>query len=114
MIDWQSSFTYYKQRNLDIAEVKSNSNGHIPQCCGRMNLHFDASSGYEVKRAIHAGVPAERISLSTQVIVVNIVHFRVCNDDLINRVVHDKVIIAYDVRTRPCLHMSEYRPPQFV
>eukprot|EP01084_Bolivina_argentea_P295729 509230_1 len=32
----------------------------------KMNLHFDASSGYEVKRAIHAGVPADRISLSTQ------------------------------------------------
>ena len=29
-------------------------------------LHIDASSGYEVRRAIKAGVPAERISLSTQ------------------------------------------------
>lgn len=29
-------------------------------------LHFDASSGYEAERAIAAGVPAERISLSTQ------------------------------------------------
>ncbi len=29
-----------------------------------MNLHIDASSGYEVKRAIHAGVNPERISLS--------------------------------------------------
>ena len=29
-------------------------------------LHFDASSGYEVRRAIRAGVPAERISLSSQ------------------------------------------------
>jgi diaminopimelate decarboxylase len=29
-------------------------------------LHFDASSGWEVRRAIHAGVPADRISLSSQ------------------------------------------------
>ena len=29
-------------------------------------LHFDASSGYEVQRAVRAGVPAERISLSSQ------------------------------------------------
>jgi diaminopimelate decarboxylase len=29
-------------------------------------LHFDASSGYEVRRAVKAGVPADRISLSSQ------------------------------------------------
>lgn len=29
-------------------------------------LHLDASSGYEVRRAIQAGVPADRISLSSQ------------------------------------------------
>lgn len=31
-----------------------------------MGLHFDASSLYEVRRAMLAGVPAEKISLSTQ------------------------------------------------
>ena len=31
-----------------------------------MGLHFDASSGYEVQRAIHAGIPASHISLSSQ------------------------------------------------
>jgi diaminopimelate decarboxylase len=29
-------------------------------------IHIDASSGYEVRRAIHAGIPADHISLSTQ------------------------------------------------
>jgi diaminopimelate decarboxylase len=29
-------------------------------------MHFDASSGYEVRRLLAAGIPAERISLSTQ------------------------------------------------
>jgi len=31
-----------------------------------MGIHVDASSGYEVKRAMAAGIPAENISLSTQ------------------------------------------------
>jgi diaminopimelate decarboxylase len=31
-----------------------------------MGLHIDASSGYEVRRAISAGIPASHISLSTQ------------------------------------------------
>lgn len=31
-----------------------------------LGLHFDASSVYEVRRAMKAGVPAEKISLSTQ------------------------------------------------
>ena len=30
------------------------------------NIHMDASSGYEVRRAVAAGVPASHISLSTQ------------------------------------------------
>ncbi|MCB1121111.1 MAG: diaminopimelate decarboxylase [Verrucomicrobiae bacterium] len=35
-------------------------------------LHFDASSGFEVLRAIHAGIPAGRISLSSQEFPENI------------------------------------------
>ena len=31
-----------------------------------MGLHFDASSGFEVRRAIRAGIAASRISLSSQ------------------------------------------------
>ena len=31
-----------------------------------MGLHFDASSGFEVKRAVLAGIPANHISLSSQ------------------------------------------------
>ena len=29
-------------------------------------IHIDASSGFEVRRAMAAGIPAENISLSTQ------------------------------------------------
>jgi len=36
------------------------------QIFDRMGLHFDASSGYEVRRAIRAGIEASRISLSSQ------------------------------------------------
>ena len=32
-----------------------------------LGLHIDASSGYEIDRAIRAGVPASHISLSSQV-----------------------------------------------
>jgi len=31
-----------------------------------LGLHFDASSGYEVSRALRAGIPASHISLSSQ------------------------------------------------
>lgn len=31
-----------------------------------MGIHFDASSGYEVMRAVRAGVPPSHISLSSQ------------------------------------------------
>lgn len=32
----------------------------------KTGLHFDASSGWEVRRAMHAGIPPEKISLSSQ------------------------------------------------
>ena len=35
-------------------------------------MHFDASSGFEVLRAVKSGVPAERISLSSQEFPENI------------------------------------------
>ena len=46
--------------------IKSCPNAAILRLFLSLGLHFDASSGYEVLRAIRAGVPAEKISLSTQ------------------------------------------------
>lgn len=46
--------------------MKASPNAAILQVFNAMGLHFDASSGYEVRRALAAGIAAERISLSTQ------------------------------------------------
>lgn len=57
-----------------------------------LGLHFDASSVYEVRRAIHAGVPAEKISLSTQELPVDFsevirlgIKFNACSLDQLDR-----------------------------
>jgi len=41
-------------------------NKAILQLFSNKGIHIDASSGYEVRRAMSAGIPAENISLSTQ------------------------------------------------
>merc|ERR1719486_931871 len=46
--------------------MKAPPNAAVLQLFDRMGLHVDASSGYEVRRAIAAGVDASRISLSSQ------------------------------------------------
>jgi diaminopimelate decarboxylase len=46
--------------------MKSSPNKAILQFFNSKNIQIDASSGYEVRRAILAGIPAENISLSTQ------------------------------------------------
>jgi diaminopimelate decarboxylase len=46
--------------------MKSSPNQNILRLFEKMGLHFDASSGYEVKRAIAAGIPAEKILLTCQ------------------------------------------------
>lgn len=46
--------------------MKACPNAAILQTFYRAGLHFDASSGYEVSRALRAGIAAERISLSSQ------------------------------------------------
>ena len=46
--------------------MKACPNAAILRLFAAKGLHFDASSGYEVRRAIKAGVPADRISLSSQ------------------------------------------------
>jgi diaminopimelate decarboxylase len=46
--------------------MKACPNASILQIFNRMGLYVDASSGYEVRRAIAAGIPAPHICLSTQ------------------------------------------------
>lgn len=46
--------------------MKACSNAVILQVFHRMGLELDASSGFEVRRAMRAGIPAKNISLSSQ------------------------------------------------
>ena len=46
--------------------MKSCPNAAVLQFFSSKGIHIDASSGYEVRRALAAGIPAEHISLSTQ------------------------------------------------
>ena len=46
--------------------MKALPNAAVLQIFDRLGLHIDASSGFEVRRAIAAGVKAECISLSSQ------------------------------------------------
>lgn len=46
--------------------MKACPNAAILQYFSSRGLHFDASSGYEARRAMAAGVPAAHISLSSQ------------------------------------------------
>ncbi len=46
--------------------MKASPNAAILKVFNGLGLHIDASSGYEVERALRAGIPAENISLSTQ------------------------------------------------
>jgi diaminopimelate decarboxylase len=46
--------------------MKALPNAAVLQTFDRLGLHIDASSGFEVRRAIAAGVAPERISLSSQ------------------------------------------------
>lgn len=46
--------------------MKASPNSNILRLFASMGLHFDASSGYEVRRAIAIGIDPSRISLSTQ------------------------------------------------
>ena len=46
--------------------MKACPNGSILKLFNNKGIHIDASSGFEVRRAMSAGIPAENISLSTQ------------------------------------------------
>ena len=46
--------------------MKACPNAAVLQTFDRLGLHVDASSGYEVRRAVAAGVAPSRISLSSQ------------------------------------------------
>ena len=46
--------------------MKASPNGSILKLFHKKGIHIDASSGFEVRRAMANGIPAENISLSTQ------------------------------------------------
>lgn len=46
--------------------MKACPNAAVLKCFHGLGLHIDASSGFEVERALRAGLPADHISLSTQ------------------------------------------------
>jgi len=46
--------------------MKACPNGAILKIFDKKGIHIDASSGFEVRRAMEAGIPADHISLSTQ------------------------------------------------
>lgn len=51
--------------------MKAASNAAILRLFDSLGLHIDASSGYEVERALRAGIAPDRISLSTQELPAN-------------------------------------------
>ena len=51
--------------------MKASPNASILKFFHSKGINIDASSGYEVKRAMAAGIPAENISLSTQELPAN-------------------------------------------
>lgn len=52
--------------------MKASPNRAILQIFHRMGLHMDASSGFEVSRAMAAGIPAAHLSLSAQELPANL------------------------------------------
>lgn len=51
--------------------MKASPNAAILKFFSSKGIHIDASSGYEVRRAMAAGIPADHISLSTQELPVD-------------------------------------------
>jgi len=51
--------------------MKACPNAAIVQLFNSLGIHFDASSGYEVTRAVKAGIPASSLSLSSQELPAN-------------------------------------------
>lgn len=46
--------------------MKALPNGHVLRLFDGLGLHFDASSGFEVERALKAGIAADKIALTAQ------------------------------------------------
>jgi diaminopimelate decarboxylase len=66
--------------------MKACPNANVLRLFHALGLHFDASSGFEVKRAIAANIPAEKVSLSSQELPSDFeelfrlgIHFNACS-----------------------------------
>jgi len=55
--------------------MKASPNGSILKIFNQKGIHIDASSGFEVRRALSVGIPPENISLSTQELPQNFAEF---------------------------------------
>merc|ERR1712238_545339 len=55
--------------------MKASPNGSILKIFNQKGIHIDASSGFEVRRALSVGIPPENISLSTQELPQNFSEF---------------------------------------
>lgn len=63
----EAAFAFPNAFGLTVRySMKAASNAAILTIFNRMGLHFDACSGYEVKRALRAGILASKISLNAQ------------------------------------------------
>lgn len=66
--------------------MKACPNANVLRLFHKAGLHFDASSGFEVRRAIMSGIPPEKISLSSQELPQDFeeliklgIHFNACS-----------------------------------
>ena len=78
--------------------MKSCPNAAIVQLFNNMGINFDASSGYEVTRAMRAGIAAASISLSSQELPANFKQLIEGNQPLTFKA---KYIVSYLNLTQP-------------
>jgi diaminopimelate decarboxylase len=95
--------------------MKSCPNAAILKVFDAMGIHIDASSGYEVERAIRAGIPASHISLSSQELPANFaelldagVHINACSLSQIERVGSSRPNAAIGLRINPGLGSGDH------
>ncbi|MEM6280190.1 MAG: diaminopimelate decarboxylase, partial [Verrucomicrobiota bacterium] len=88
--------------------MKASPNAAILKIFEKAGLHFDASSGHEVKRMMAAGIAAEKISLSAQEIPDDLgalleagIHFNACSLSQLERFGEIKPGTEVGIRLNP-------------
>jgi diaminopimelate decarboxylase len=95
--------------------MKSCPNAAILKVFHSMGIHIDASSGYEVQRAMRAGIPAAHISLSSQELPNNFaefldagVHINACSLSQIERIGASRPKARIGLRINPGLGSGDH------